>query len=139
MPHNLILWGIIFKEFIMSKFVYKNVNPQKNVEEDCVCRAITLVSNLPYKTVNKLLNLTAEHYRCDKLRVCCYKHLLSDILGYQIKYCDNNEIVSDVINMYPNNKLLIRLDGHLLAAVNGVIYDLFDSSDSYVDCFWIAQ
>ena len=44
----------------MSKFVYYNNNPYGLKEEDCVTRAITLASGLPYFEVQKKLKLIAN-------------------------------------------------------------------------------
>lgn len=122
----------------MSKFVYLNVNDTKREEMDCVCRAITLASGLKYHTVEKLLQLVGEHNNCDPLTVHCYHYLLENVLGYQVKFADDYETVEDIINQYPNNTLIIRLEGHLLCVINSVIYDLFNSSDQLVDRYWIV-
>ena len=124
----------------MSKFTYYNNNDLGIEEEDCVTRAITLASGLPYRTVTKLLDLVAEHNHCERLYVGCYRYLLENVLGYPVKYPKRYETVSDVIDRYPHNTLLIRIDQHLLCAVAGVIYDLWDSGyRDDVTCFWIAK
>ena len=122
----------------MADFKYYNVNPELVVEEDCVCRAITLASGLPYRTVEKLLWLVAEHNDCDMLCLCCYEHLLTEVMGYAIKY-PINKVVEEIVDEYPNNALIIRIDGHLLCAINGIVYDLWNSFDEEVTCFWIVS
>lgn len=102
-------------------------------------RAITLASGLPYKTVTRLLALTAEHQGCDCLTLPCYRYLLEYILGYPVKYPYHGETVEEVIAEYPHNTLLIRIEGHLLCSVASVIYDLFDSSQDIVTCYWIVS
>lgn len=124
----------------MSDFVYYNNNPEQEVLDDCVTRAITLASGLHYKTVSKLLDLVAEHNNCERLYLGCYRYLLEDVFGYPVKYPDGYTTVGDVIDEYPHNTLLIRIGHHLLCAVAGVIYDLWDSSyRSDVTCFWIVK
>ena len=123
----------------MARFVYLNVNDTKREHEDCVVRAITLASGLKYHTVEKLIQLVAEHNGCDGLTVNCYHYLLENVLGYQVKFADEYETVDDIIRQYPNNTLIIRLDGHLTAIINSTIYDLWDTSDRYVDRYWIVQ
>lgn len=124
----------------MSDFTYYNLNPKKIEEDDCVTRAITLASGLPYKTVSNLLDLTAEHCGCERLYYGCYRYLLERVLGYPVKYPDYGETVEDIIDQYPHNTLLIRIGGHLLCAVAGTIYDLWDSGyRSDVTCYWIAK
>lgn len=123
----------------MADFTYYNNNPEHLTLEDCVTRAITLASGLPYKTVARLLDLTAEHHDCDRLTMGCYRYLLEYILGYPVKYPYQGETVEEVIAEYPHNTLLIRIDGHLLTAVAGTIYDLWDSSQEIVTAYWIAK
>lgn len=119
--------------------MYYNNNPDLAEEEDCVTRAIALASGLPYWTISKLLDLVAEHNGCDRLYVGCYNYLLEDVLGYHVKYSNGRETVEEVINKYPLNTLLIRIEGHLTCAVAGTIYDLWDSYYRKVDCYWIVK
>jgi hypothetical protein len=123
----------------MAEFVYYNVNPLKIEEEDCVCRAITLASELPYYTVCKLLELSAEHNDCEKLCVNCYEHLLTEVLGYTIKLPKYSATIEEIVNRYPNNTLILRINYHLTCAINGTIYDLWDCRDMLVDMFWIVK
>lgn len=123
----------------MSEFVYYNNTPDGSEQENCVTRAITLATGLPYKTITRLLRLTSEHQGLDCLTLQCYRYLLEYILGYPVKFPRRPMTVDEVIAKYPHNTLLIRIDGHLLTAVAGTIYDLFDSSKEYVTCYWIVQ
>ena len=123
----------------MADFKYYNNNPEHLTTEDCVTRAITLASGLKYKTISRLLKLTAKLKNCDCLTMFCYRYLLEYILCYPVRYAHKDETVESVIAKYPHNTLLIRIDGHLLCSVAGVIYDLFDSSKEPVTCYWIAK
>lgn len=122
----------------MSRFVYYNVNPDKEETEDCVTRAIKLATGLEYDTIRAMLELSAEHYECEELCVCCYQYLLNEVFKFPMKLCSNFETVDEVIDMYPNNILLIRIEGHLLCAIDSVIYDLWDSYDKIATCYWIC-
>ena len=104
-----------------------------------MCRAISTATGLNYSSVNKLLTLTASHYGCDRLCVCCYHHLLEDILGYKRHTCRNGETVADVAEMYPDEKILIRINAHLTSSVKGTILDIWDCSQKPVDCFWLVK
>ena len=50
--------------------------------------------------------LTAEKEACDKLCVCCYHHLLEDVLLYPVFYCDGSETVRDIAESTPHKKSL---------------------------------
>lgn len=120
------------------EFIYHNENPYRIEEQDCVCRAISKALDLDYEVTNKLLKMSAEVNGCDMLCHCCYKFLLEDIFKLPVRYANNNEKVIDVARMYPHNKLLIRIDGHLTTSERGVIYDLWDCRNKLVDCYWIV-
>lgn len=122
----------------MNDFYYHNINPDKKIEHDCVTRAISLASGIPYKAVEKLLKITAQENECDELCVCCYHHLLEDVLGYRVKY-PHNLTVAEVASEYKNNTLIVRIDGHLTCCVCGVCIDIWDCTQEKVNCFWIVQ
>lgn len=123
----------------MGKFTYYNRNPNNKRIKDCVCRAISTATGLKYDAVNNLLDLTAEEYNCDKLCVCCYKYLLSDILCYYRENCNYEITVSQLSSKFPNNILIIRVDKHLTASMYGTPADIWDCSDELVDCYWIVD
>lgn len=122
-----------------SRYKYYNRNPDGKHLEDCVCRAISTVTGLNYHAVDRLLDLTARNYECDKLCVCCYHNLLEDILGYERYTCMSGETVEDIAAQYPNDYLLIRIDSHLTSSIKGTIPDIWDCSQKLVDCFWVVK
>lgn len=103
-----------------------------------MCKAISTATNLNYDAVNNLLDLTARDNDCEKLCVCCYNYLLTDILCYRRIDCDYDYTVSEVAKMYPHNNLIIRIEGHLTSSIRGVVSDIWDCTDEYVDCYWIV-
>ena len=119
-------------------FVYHNENPYKIEEQDCVCRAISRALDIDYRTTNELLKMSADINNCDKLCVCCYHHLLENVFNLPVRYPKNWERVGDIAKNFPNNKVIIRIEGHLTMSENGVIYDLWDCSKRLVDCYWIV-
>lgn len=123
----------------MANYKYYNRNPNDKRLKDCVCRAISTATGLKYLAVNNLLELTAEEYNCEKLCVCCYDYLLSDILCYHRENCNYEMTVSQLVSHFPKNKLIIRVDAHLTSSINGTILDIWDCSNELVDCYWIID
>lgn len=123
----------------MTDFLYHNVNPYHDVEGDCVTRAISLASKIPYKAVSVLLEATASEQGCDKLCVCCYHHLLEDTLGYRVMFPKSYKTVGDIAEEYKRNVIIVRINGHLTSCVYGTCVDIWDCTDEKVDCFWIVQ
>lgn len=119
-------------------FKYYNNNPDGELLEDCVTRAIGLATGLDYDAVSNLLELTAKTYNCDKLCVCCYHNLLEDILCYEPIFCNRGERVKDIAKRYRKNTVIIRIEGHLTCSVKGYIMDTWDCGNRFVDCFWIV-
>jgi hypothetical protein len=123
----------------MHNYKYYNRNPERIHLKDCVCRAISTATGLAYEATYNLLDLTASEFSCETLCVCCYHHLLEGILCYHRVDCDFKQTVEEVSRQYPNNNLIIRVDRHLTSSVNGVILDIWDCSQEFVDCFWIVS
>jgi hypothetical protein len=44
-----------------------------------------------------------------------------------------------VAEMYPDEKILIRINAHLTSSVKGTILDIWDCSQKPVDCFWLVK
>lgn len=122
-----------------KRFVYYNARPDGEREEDCVCRAITLATGLRYNTIEKLLDMTAACYGCDALFVDCYAQLLEDVFGFRGVPCFHAETVADIARAYPNNKVLIRINGHLTVSISSFIFDTWDCSDELVDRYWVVE
>lgn len=123
----------------MANYMYYNRNPSDKRLKDCVCRAISTATGLKYEAVNNLLELTAEDYNCEKLCVCCYDYLLSDVLCYYRENCNYKINVSQLASKFPNNKLIIRVDAHLTSSICGTVLDIWDCSEELVDCYWIVD
>lgn len=118
-------------------FYYYNRNPWQADEEDCVCRAISAALDISYVAVDRLLDLTAYAYGCEKLCVCCYHHLLEDV--FAMEPADGRGLtVGEIAEEHPGRKLLIRCDGHLTCSMYGVVIDTWDCTDEVVDCYWIV-
>lgn len=120
-------------------FVYYNARPDGEREEDCVCRAITLATGLRYETVEKLLDMTAACYECDALFVDCYSRLLEDVFGYIGVKCFHAETVEEIARAYPNNKVLIRINGHLTVALSSFVFDTWNCSQELADRYWVVD
>jgi hypothetical protein len=123
----------------MPSYKYYNHNPDNLRLKDCVCRAISVATNLCYEAVDNLLELTARDYVCDKLCMCCYSKLLEDVLCYNRDNCDFKKTVLDIASEFPRNKVLIRVPEHLTVSVYGSILDIWDCSEEPVDCYWIIS
>ena len=119
----------------MAKFRYLNVAPDKHHKNDCVTRAITLASGLPYSTVRKKLFHTSRLLGCMKLCWSCYSFLLTNVLGYRQVNCDDMT-VEEFADTHQNGTYLIRIDQHLTTVVNGNLIDIFDCRNRKCHIAW---
>lgn len=119
-------------------FNYYNNNPLSKEEEDCVTRAISLVTQLPYAQIKDKLYYMAQLLDCEALCVCCYSKLLDYIFQYDRIPC-KGYTVGEIVQKYDDSTLLIRTDGHLTAALNGVVHDIWDCSDELCDIVWVVN
>lgn len=119
--------------------MYYNRNDSGVEEPDCVARAISLALGVKYDVAWNLLELVAENYGCDPLNVNCYSILLEDIFNMPVRYCDKAETVGEVVRAFPNNVVIVRVDGHLTCGCYGLIADIWDCHDMLVDRYWVAS
>ena len=122
----------------MARFVYLNVNPDGLTESDCVVRAITLASGLPYEEVEDKLWLTAELLNCDMLCRFCYKNFIENILKYPEVETDDMT-VDEFADAHPYGTYLVRVPNHLTVVVDNVIYDIWDCRDEISTIAWQAE
>lgn len=122
----------------MSKFVYYNINPRGERQSDCVTRAIALASGLDYSEVQEKLYYTAKLLNCDKLCICCYRHLLDDVLKYKRVECDGFTL-REFSDKYPNGVYLVRMEGHISCLINGIVYDIWDCRNEWLTDAWKVE
>lgn len=120
----------------MQQYRYLNLNPFDVEENDCVCRAISLATQLHYSVIERLLKRTAEKFRCDELCPCCYHYLLENKFGFRC-YNGKGKTVKEVAYYNKDSICVIRIDGHLTCSFYGVLYDTWDCLDEICDCYWI--
>ena len=121
-------------------YEYYDVTPNGDSNlENCVTRAITLATRLPYRTVQKLLKLNAKANQCDCLTESCYSKLLEDVFGYERYDCDYEYTVQEITDMYYDHIVLMRVPHHLTISVYGENFDIFDCTSEAVDCFWVVR
>lgn len=121
-----------------NDFGYYNRNPRGERVDDCVCRAISTATGLKYEAVDRLLDITADSYMCDKLAMCCYKFLLEDILMFKPNV-GNGETVGEIAQRYKHYKVIIRIKGHCTCSLYGKVADEWDCTDKIATNYWVVE
>jgi hypothetical protein len=122
-------------------YKYYNANAVNRFEDDCVIRAISCATNKSWDYVYDYLSDIAQ-----------YEGTLLDKREFVRNYLDRtyqrlngiNGKVGYVSAMFPNNILLITMNGHITCSKpdkNGIptIYDTFDPRDREVEDVWIVK
>lgn len=119
----------------MANFIYYNQNPNGTKENDCVTRAISLACNIDYSDVRRKLYHISRLLECEKLCVCCYKHLLEDIFKLNSINCKGITI-NQFSNENPIGVFILRINGHLTCLIDNTIYDIWDCRNEILTNAW---
>jgi hypothetical protein len=120
----------------MAKFCYYNLNPNGDKVSDCVTRAISLASELPYATIRRKLRYTARLLDCEKLCPTCYGFFIQEVIGGIPKNCDGLT-VGEFADLHPKGTYLIRIQGYLTCIKEpSTIYDIWDCRERLCDLAW---
>lgn len=122
----------------MAQFRYFNINPMGVEENDCVCRAISLATKNDYGFVYYLLYSNAIENGCDRLTKMCYRQILENKFDLRANN-GNGRTVGEIADTYKNNRVIMRLQGHLTSSCYGTVYDLWNCLDKVVDEFWVID
>jgi len=119
----------------------------KGNARDCVTRAISIASGLPYKQVYKDINSVSKEMRVEcGARTGVPKKVYSKYLGeLGFEWVPTMRIGSGckvhlVESELPTGKIIVRLSRHLCAVIDGVINDTYDCSRGGSRCvygYWI--
>ena len=120
----------------MARYQFLNVNPLGEIEEDCVCRAISLALDEDYYKIQEKLYLVAKLFECQYLCICCYKYLLDNV--YDLKRIEEVKgmAVEEFANYFPIGIFIVRVEGHLTCVIDNNIMDIWDCRDKIVDLVW---
>lgn len=120
----------------MARYKFINANPLGKLEEDCVCRAISLALNIDYNIINHKLHLIGELYDCEFLCKSCYGCLLDNVFSLDRIESFNGIPISEFVEMAPKGTFIIRVEGHLTCVIDNQIYDTWDCGNELIDTIW---
>lgn len=85
------------------------------------------------------LYYTSKLLDCEKLCVCCYQFLLTDYFKYKVYFNYKGTKIKDFLKTHKKGTYLIRINGHLTCAINGIVYDIWDCSNEKIDILWFVN
>jgi hypothetical protein len=119
----------------MASFRYFNINPNGEHRNDCVTRAISLASGMPYAETRKKLRSVATLFDCERICMSCYKHLIENVLYCKPLDCDGMT-VEEFADMHPYGVYLVRMNQHISCIIDNTIYDIFDCREHLLTDAW---
>ena len=117
-------------------YKYYNNNSLGLFENDCTIRAISTATGNTWDDTYKHLSNIARLNGT----MMDNKDFIREYLDkrYERVY-DIPEYVGEVAGAYPDNILLISMNGHLTCSLFGCIYDSFDCRDRLAEYCWIVR
>ena len=113
----------------------------KGTTGDCVCRAIAIVTERPYKEVYDVINEYAKRERTGKrkrgissARNGVYKETIRKVAAhFGLKWIPTMKIgqgckVHLTAEELPAGRLVVSISGHEVAVIDGVVHDTYNSS-----------
>ena len=117
-------------------YVNYNANPSGKATGDCVIRAISTITGLPWRTVHwELATLSNEMYQMMDDNVVWHEYLRRldfDIHTVQFP-CTR---VADFGKCFPHGKYILGTGKHVIAVIDGDYYDTWDSGNELAVFYW---
>lgn len=114
-------------------YKFHNNNALGLFENDCTVRAISTATGNSWDDTYKHLSNTARLQGT----MMDDKDFIRDYLdAHYDRLYDIPKTVGEVAGAYPNNVLLITMNGHITCSVYGIIYDSFDCRERIAGYCW---
>lgn len=122
-----------------GRYIYYNPNPKKKRASDCVIRAITKITGLTWdEAYLALSSVVLSEYDMPSSNDIWEEYLMS--LGYRKSLlpdtCPHCYTIRDFAYDHPRGKYVACTGSHVVAVIDGIYYDAWDSGDEVVSYFF---
>lgn len=139
---------------LIEEFIYYNANDRGKYVGDCVKRALSLAFDIPYNEVQKELNKIAKEVNSNSYFQYKYNHMpifkrFVETRGKEFEEYFNKQTLEEFANEHPDGSYVLLtgdpqkgVEGkstHMVAVVDGDIYDSWNSSDQLVKYICTVQ
>lgn len=114
-------------------YEYYNANPHNRHIDDCVVRALSLLTGKEWAEMYDELSDLASDNSLMFDSVAFVEDYLDD--RYK-RTCHYSKTLAEFVNEFPIGKYAVTMNGHITAVIDGVIYDTFDPSKRIIRCSW---
>ncbi len=114
-------------------FKYYNRNPYDRHIEDCVIRALSLLTNRSWKSIYRELTYysSEDGYMTDNVE------FVEDYLDDRYpRECHYSKTVGEFAKEHPYGRYIISMPNHVTSVINGTVIDTFNPSDRVMRCAW---
>lgn len=114
-------------------YKYYNANPHHRHIDDCVIRALSLLTNKSWNELYDELSDISNNqgYMVDNVE------FVEDYLDKRYKReCHYSKTLEEFVKEFPYGKYAVTMNGHITSVIDGVIYDTFDPSKRVIRCSW---
>lgn len=117
-------------------YIYHNANPSGKATGDCVIRAISTITGLPWRKVHwDLAMISNDEYQMMDDNPIWHEYLSR--LGFKIGLislpCSR---VIDFCDCFPRGKYILGTGKHVIAVIDGDYYDTWDSGNELAVFCW---
>lgn len=114
-------------------FQYYNANPRQRHIDDCVVRALSILTGKSWNEVyDELSDLSNEEaFMFDSVE------FVEDYLDDRyLRECHYSKTLDEFVKEFPYGKYAVTMNNHITAVIDGIIYDTFDPSKRIIRCSW---
>ena len=117
-------------------YIYHNANPLNKNTGDCVIRAISTVTGIPWHDVFSDLAEMAN-VNCQMMDDNVNWHSYLNRLGYKIRPINwPCAKISQFCRCFPEGRYILGTGKHVVAVIDGNYYDTWDSGNEYAVFYW---
>ena len=117
-------------------YIYHNANPLGKNTGDCVIRAISTITGLPWRQVHwDLAMISNDEYQMMDDNVIWHEYLVQ--LGFKIEPINwPCAQIRQFCRCFPEGRYILGTGKHVIAVIDGNYYDTWDSGNEYAVFYW---
>ena len=117
-------------------YIYHNANPSGKNTGDCVIRAISTITGLPWRQGHwNLAMISNDEYQMMDDNVVWHEYLVR--LGFKIKPVNwPCAQIRQFCRCFPGGRYILGTGKYVVAVIDGNYYDTWDSGNEYAVFYW---
>jgi hypothetical protein len=125
-------------------FEYSNPHPKEKLTTDCVVRAIALATESDYLETRRHLNRIKKNFNETSYKKRTFIHKYAKYNNWKkISFPAIKGVPRlrgrDFVKQYPTGTYILNLAKHIVAVVDGVYLDTWDSTDKMIYNAWQVE